>query len=206
MPTELLPDTSVWVHFLLRWFHFIFGILWIGHLYFFNFVNGNFQAKLDAATKKSVVPELMPRALFWFRWGAMITFLTGYAMIIYRYWIVSDAGWKGLMASSYGQWIALGGLFGTIMWFNVWFIIWPNQKKIIRAVAAGEKPDAGKVETARKASKLNTFLSIPLLFAMGAASHLPISNWVWWVGSVVVGFLIAQILFKTAPKVGTKVP
>ncbi|MFO1518261.1 MAG: urate hydroxylase PuuD [bacterium] len=199
-------DQTLVIHFALRWLHFIFGILWIGHLYFFNFVNGNFQAKLDAAVKQKVVPELMPRALWWFRWGAMLTFLTGYSMIIYRYWIATDGGMKALMASSYGQWISLGGLLGTIMWFNVWFIIWPNQKKIIRAVAAGEKPDAGKVELARKASKLNTFLSIPMLFGMGAASHLPISNWQWWVGAIVIGFLIAQTLFKLAPKVGTKVP
>ncbi|MBL7685790.1 MAG: urate hydroxylase PuuD [Deltaproteobacteria bacterium] len=198
-------DSSVVVHFIFRWLHFIFGVLWIGHLYFFNFVNGNFQAKLDAAVKQKVVPELMPRALFFFRWGAMITFLTGYAMIIYRYWIVSDGGMKALMSSSYGQWISLGGLLGTIMWFNVWFIIWPNQKKIIKAVGAGEKPDAAKVELARKASKLNTFLSMPMLFAMGAASHLPISNWMWWVGSIIAGFLIAQTLFKLAPKVSTNV-
>jgi uncharacterized membrane protein len=195
-------DTSTNVQFLFRWFHFIFGILWIGHLYFFNFVNGNFQAQLDAATKQKVVPELMPRALFWFRWGAMITLLTGYGILIWKYWIATTGGMSALMASSYGHWISLGALFGTIMWFNVWFIIWPAQKKIIAAVKAGEKPDAARVERARKASKLNTFLSIPLLFAMGAASHYPASNWVLIGGAVVVGFLIAQILFKVAPKVG----
>lgn len=201
-----MPDTSIIVHFVLRWLHFIFGILWIGHLYFFNFVNASFQAKLDGDTKKKVVPELMPRALWWFRWGAMITFLTGYAMIIYRYWIVTQGGWQAFMASSYGQWISLGGLFGTVMWFNVWFIIWPNQKKIIRAVAAGEKPDASLAETARKASKVNVFLSIPMLFGMGAASHLPISNWQFAAGAIIIGFLIAQALYKLAPKVGTKLP
>jgi uncharacterized membrane protein len=211
MTPDMFPPNAILIPFILRWFHFIFGIIWIGHLYFFNFVNGNFQAKLDAAVKSKVVPELMPRALWWFRWGAMFTFLTGYSIIIYKYWINTNGGMHALMSSSYGQWISLGGLLGTIMWFNVWFIIWPNQKKIIHAVATGEKPDAGKVEVARKASKLNTFLSIPMLFGMGAASHLQITNWdaskwYWIAGAILIGFLIAQTLFKLAPKVGTKVP
>ncbi len=203
----MFPDlNSVTLPFIFRWLHFIFGILWIGHLYFFNFVNGNFQATLDAATKQKVVPELMPRALFWFRWGAMITFLSGLAMLYWRFWVATDGGLSAMMSSSYGHWIAMGGLFGTIMWFNVWFIIWPNQKKIIRAIRSGEKPDAAKVELARKASKLNTFLSIPMLFAMGAASHLPIGEpknvGILAAGAIILGFIIAQTLFKLAPKVG----
>lgn len=203
----MLPDLhSITLPFLFRWFHFIFGILWIGHLYFFNFVNGNFQATLDAATKQKVVPELMPRALFWFRWGAMVTLLTGYLILIWRFWIATDGGFSALMSSSYGHWISLGALLGTVMWFNVWFIIWPNQKKIIRAVKAGEKPDAAKVELARKASKFNTFLSFPMLFAMGAASHLPVGDpkhvAIIAVIAILFGFFIAYRLFKIAPKVG----
>ncbi len=195
-------DTNIAAQFALRWLHFIFGILWIGHLYFFNFVNGNFQAKLDAATKQKVVPELMPRALWFFRWGAMFTLLTGLAILYVRFFIGDRGGFSAMMASSYGHWISMGAGLGIIMWFNVWFIIWPNQKKIIAAVKAGEKPDAAKVELARKASKFNTFLSIPMLFGMGAASHLPVSDWKLVVGAIVIGFAIAQLLYKIAPKVG----
>ncbi len=198
----MMMDSGILIQMIFRWLHFVFGILWIGHLYFFNFVNATFQSRLDAPTKQKVVPELMPRALWWFRWGAMVTFLTGYLMIYWRYWVSSDAGMTGFMASSYGQWISLGATFGTIMWFNVWFVIWPIQKGVIKAVAAGEKPDAAKVERARKASKLNTFLSIPLLFSMGAASHFPVSGWLWQVIVVALGFLIAQTFYKLAPKVG----
>lgn len=195
-------DANIGVQFALRWLHFIFGILWIGHLYFFNFVNGNFQAKLDAATKQKVVPELMPRALWFFRWGAMFTLLTGLGILYLKFFLPNAGGFSAMMASSYGHWISMGAGLGIIMWFNVWFIIWPNQKKIIAAVKAGEKPDAGKVEFARKASKLNTFLSVPMLFGMGAASHLPTNDWKFVIGAIVVGFLIAQILYKIAPKVG----
>lgn len=196
-------DTNIMVQFALRWLHFIFGILWIGHLYFFNFVNGNFQAKLDAATKQKVVPELMPRALWFFRWGAMITFLTGYAILYLKFFLPSGGGFSAMMASSYGHWISMGALLGTVMWFNVWFIIWPCQKKIIAAVRAGEKPDAGKVELARKTSKVNTFLSIPMLFGMGAASHLPTNDWRIAVGAVVIGFVVAQLLYMRAAKLDT---
>ncbi len=190
------------VEFLLRWFHFIFGILWIGHLYFFNFVNGNFQAALDATTKQKVVPELMPRALWFFRWGAMLTLLTGLGIIAWKHFLAGPEGFAILMQSSWGKWIGLGAVLGIIMWFNVWFIIWPAQKKIIAAVKAGEKPDAAVAERARKASKLNTFLSVPMLFGMGAASHFPFFNPVLVIGALIIGFLIAHLLYKIAPKVG----
>ncbi len=196
-------DTNISVQFALRWLHYIFGILWIGHLYFFNFVNGGFQAKLDAATKQKVVPELMPRALFWFRWGAMLTLLTGLGILYLKFFLPSGGGFSAMMASSYGHWISMGAGFGIIMWFNVWFIIWPIQKKTIAAVRAGEKPDAGKVELARKASKANTFLSIPMLFGMGAASHLPVNDWKVVVGAIVIGFVIAQALYMRAGKLDT---
>ncbi len=202
MPDFSSLDYKIIVEIFFRWFHFIFGILWIGHLYFFNFVNGPFQATLDADTKKKVVPELMPRALFWFRWGAMTTFITGYAIIIWKLQTVFGGDFKTMMASPWGQWISLGALLGTVMWFNVWFIIWPSQKKIIRAVQSGEKPDPAIVERARKTSKLNTFLSLPMLFAMGAATHFPYTGWFYQVAVVLLGFAIAQHLFKSAPKVG----
>lgn len=96
-------DANIGVQFALRWLHFIFGILWIGHLYFFNFVNGNFQAKLDAATKQKVVPELMPRALWFFRWGAMFTLLTGLGILYLKFFLPNAGGFSAMMASSYGH-------------------------------------------------------------------------------------------------------
>src|SRR5205814_1090 len=111
---------------------------WVGHLYFFNFVNVPLQGVLDDAAKKAVNPKLMPRALWWFRWGAMITFLAGLGLftMIYMYTPGQGFGPSSLFMSdgaltSRGIWILLGMGLGTIMWFNVWFVIWPTQKSIL---------------------------------------------------------------------------
>ena len=131
-----MPEISAsqYADILFRWFHVIFGVMWIGLLYFFNFVNANFAAALDADTKKKVVPELMPRALFFFRWAAMITFIAG-LILLYINYLMPGAG--ASMNSDRGTWIMVGAGFGTIMWFNVWFIIWPNQRKIINGLKTG---------------------------------------------------------------------
>ena len=204
MPEALSLDTATLVLFALRWLHFIFGITWIGLLYFFNFVNAPLGKVLDGPTKKIVVPQLMPRALWWFRWGAMITFLSGWSYIIGKLQL-NGTGLSGLFDSTWGQWIGLGALLGSIMWFNVWFIIWPNQKKIIGWVKAGQAPPemAAGVNLATKASRLNTYLSFPMLFCMGAASHLPAFNPALVLSAFVIGFtLVWHFLNKVAPKVG----
>src|SRR5690348_13118944 len=104
----------------LRWFHIFFGVIWIGTLYYFNFMQGPFFAEADAATKSTAIQKLVPRALWWFRWSAMGTFLTGVSML-------------GFMDSQYGHryWgtgpgvlILIGAAFATVMWANVWFVIW----------------------------------------------------------------------------------
>ena len=208
MPDVLSLDVHTIHLMILRWIHFIFGIIWIGHLYFFNFVNGPFGKTMDADTKKKVVPQLMPRALWWFRWGAMITFASGWLYIIWKIFIATNAGLTGtggLFTSTWGQWISIGALLGTIMWFNVWFIIWPAQKKIITWVKEGQSPPemAPLVAKAMKASRLNTYLSIPLLFCMGAASHFPSFNIVVVAIVAVISWVIAyHFLNKVAPKVG----
>jgi uncharacterized membrane protein len=193
--------------FLLRWIHYIAGITWIGHLYFFNFVNVPFAKTLDPGSKKLVVPQLMPRALWWFRWGAMITFLSGVLYIIWKIFIATNAGFTGaggLFTSTWGQWIAFGGLLGTIMWFNVWFIIWPAQKKIIGWVKAGQSPTEMPkiVRKAYLASRTNTYLSIPMLFGMGAASHFPSFSIVAMLIVAAFGGGIAWLLIQVSPKVG----
>ncbi|MDZ4224442.1 MAG: urate hydroxylase PuuD [bacterium] len=196
-------DNNLWVTFLARWIHFMVGITWIGMLYFFNLVNVHFAKLLDAETKKKVVPELMPRALFWFRWGAMLTLLSGLFILYWNYWVASSGGFSALFAGSYGFWITFGGVLGIIMWFIVWFIIWPAQKKIIRWVKNGEAPAemAGLAKRAAHVSKVNTYLSVPMLFGMGAASHFPVDK--HWMAVVVlaVGFLIVYVTLKASAKV-----
>jgi uncharacterized membrane protein len=125
-------------HLIIRWIHVWAGILWIGHLYFFNFVNIQLQGALDDAGKKAVNPKLMPRALWWFRWGAMITFIAGLILFTLNYMYVPGVGFgpSPLFSDESGLtqravWILLGMLFGTVMWFNVWFIIWPSQKAML---------------------------------------------------------------------------
>ncbi len=132
MPEASLDSTTL-ILFGLRWFHLIFGVMWIGLLYFFNFVNMPFVKTIDGPTKKLVVPQLAPRALWWFRWAAMVTFITGWCYIGARLHLngAKFFGENGLLTTTWGQWIGLGALLASIMWFNVWFIIWPNQKKLI---------------------------------------------------------------------------
>jgi uncharacterized membrane protein len=198
-------DLHTTVLFLLRWVHFIAGITWIGLLYFFNFVNAPLAKTYDADTKRKVVPELMPRALFFFRWGAMVTFLVGWIYLFWKLYVASDAGMRGeggLLTSTWGQWISIGAILGSVMWFNVWFIIWPAQKKIISAVKNGTAPDAKLVNNATLASRTNVYLSIPMLFCMAAASHLPVFNPVLVIAAAVVALALAHHMLKLAPNAG----
>lgn len=156
------------VELLLRWIHLVAGTTWIGLLYFFNLVNVNFMKSLDAATKGKVVPQLMPNALWWFRYGALITVLAGILLM----------GMNMPGESSWRISISLGGLLGIIMFLNVWLIIWPNQKRIIQMTAeaaAKQQPTppemAAMARRAYLASRTNFWLSFPMLFFMAAASH-----------------------------------
>ena len=162
-------DSGHW-QLIIRWVHILGGIIWIGNLYFFNWTNVHFEKILDAEMKKKVVPELRGRALYWFRWGAMITFLAG---LILLYLIYSNElmGRVPFGDNIRFHWILMGSLFGTIMWFNVWFVIWPRQKKILTAIRDGQAPEAAMVAMAGKASRLNTYLSYPMLAGMIVASH-----------------------------------
>lgn len=163
------------IMFVLRWLHFFFGIMWIGHLYYFNFTQGSFMAEADAATKSGVVTKLVPRALWWFRWGAMWTFATG---LVYLGLKGHQAGTFAIYSSSWGVSILIGAILGITMWFNVWFIIWPNQQIVIKSatqVASGGAalPEAAAAGAkALLASRTNTLFSIPMLFFMGGASHM----------------------------------
>lgn len=185
-------------------------MVWIGHLYFFNLVNIHVAKAYDAPSKKRILPELMPRALFWFRWGAMFTFLSGWLLILLhwnRFVVAYPEGGHGVTIA--GLWIFLGALLGSIMWFNVWFVIWPRQRQIIRGVRNDQPADPKLGAVAVKASKLNTFLSVPLLFTMAAATHFPQTFGTRWIVSAVIllglGFLIAWYAIKESGKVKTEV-
>ena len=160
--------------FLLRWGHFIFGIAWIGMLWFLNFAQGPFMNEVDAAVKTAINQKLAPRTLWYFRFGAMGTFLTGWLIILIRF-AQAGADASTLLNSNWGVTILTGALMGSIMWFNVWFIIWPRQKKILAAANGGPAVDPSVARRSFLASRTNTLLSIPLLFMMGAASHLNIA-------------------------------
>lgn len=167
---------------LLRYIHYFAGVVWIGMLYYFNFVQGEWFKELDADEKMKpsrgvAVRTLVPRALAWFRYGALGTFLSGVCLIGLR--VHTVGGMAEVFRSSWWAYIATGGAFGTVMFLNVWLIIWPKQKIVIasaKQVAAGGTaiPEAAAAGAkAGLASRHNTFFSIPLLFLMGAASHLP---------------------------------
>ncbi len=193
---------------ILRWVHFMAGIAWIGLLYYFNFVQGPFFAETDGATKQTAVRQLVPRALWWFRWSAAITFFVGVVMLWHRGHVASHY----IYLSSWGLWILIGSLLGTLMAFNVWFVIWPAQKVVIasaNSVASGGQPDpraAARAERALVASRTNVLFSIPMLFFMGAASHLPLAltetsdrRMIW---AIVGAILIALELNALKGKVG----
>jgi len=250
---------------LFRWLHILAGIIWIGMLYFFNFVNGPFAGTMDADTKKKVVPELMPRALWWFRIGAAWTWVTGLlllGLVFYHGGLLfdGDATWgppafvmialvfaapfiydalqkSGLgkdpkvfggicfvlvavVAFAMAKWahfsyrgvmIHMGGMFGTIMAFNVWMRIWPAQQVIIKGIK-GDGPAAPPelAPFAALRSRHNVYMSVPLIFAMinqhsvTAPTRLGIPgdySFVMFLIAVALGWHIVWHLYKRAPKI-----
>ncbi|TAK02043.1 MAG: hypothetical protein EPO39_13800 [Candidatus Manganitrophaceae bacterium] len=153
-----------------RWGHFLAGIMWIGLLYYFNFVQVPFLKTATPEAKADAFKNLVPRALFFFRWAAALTWLFGAAILGSR-GILGDA----FLLRGSAAVIGMGAWLGTIMLFNVWVIIWPNQQKVLGLVqaTAEEKPKAARM--AFLASRTNTMLSIPMLFFMAASSHAPAS-------------------------------
>jgi uncharacterized membrane protein len=162
--------------FILRWIHFLAGVTWIGILYYFNFVQTPFFAETEAPVRTGAIQKLVPRALWWFRWGAMFTFLAGIGIYLIR---MHEMGGGLFFSSPYGLTITVGGLIGTLMFLNVWLVIWPKQQIVIAStnqVASGGQALAEAAGAARRAaltSRTNTVFSVPMLFFMGAASHYP---------------------------------
>jgi len=153
---------------LARWFHIVAGVFWIGLLYYFNVAQT--PALADAAADKGgpggagITKYVAPRALFWFRWGAVATWLGGA-------WLLKDNFLNAFTFRSGFVVIGVGAWLGTIMLLNVWGVIWPNQKKILGIVPATDEQKAAARKTAGLASRVNFVLSIPMLMCMAGQSH-----------------------------------
>ena len=165
-----LMDASWWA-VVMRWLHIMSGVLWIGHLWFFNFVQTPTMPKIPDELKPAIPRFIAPAALFWFRWGAMATIITGLILAWLQGYLVNSIKLGIGAPNVHDTAIGFGMWIGAIMWFNVWFIIWPNQKKVLGIVTADAdtKKRAGRV--AGLASRTNTMLSIPMLYCMAGASH-----------------------------------
>ncbi|MCB1215070.1 MAG: urate hydroxylase PuuD [Deltaproteobacteria bacterium] len=243
---------------LFRWIHVVAGILWIGLLYFFNWVNSAFAPTMDGETKKKVVPELMPRTLYWFRWGAAWTWFSGVLLLMLVFyhgkisladqvngftagaWIMVAATFAGVFVydlimntlgksnikaavilsfvlvvvmiflyqyvggfSYRGTTIHVGALFGSCMAFNVWFRIWPAQKKVIPAIKNGEAPDAAAAALAGLRSKHNTYMSVPLVWAMLNTHSTWAASYNLYIlpAFIAFGWWVTYKLYKRAAKV-----
>ena len=162
-----------------RWIHFLSGVTWIGLLYYFNFVQVPAIAEANADQggpgPAAINKYVAPRALLWFRWAAVVTWVSGalYLMSAPQYGFVNAFTLGATMdvAAAQVQIIGVGAWLGTIMLFNVWVLIWPNQKKVLGIVSASDDEKNRARRTALLASRTNTMLSIPMLLFMGAAAH-----------------------------------
>ena len=169
---------------LFRWGHILFGVTWIGLLYYFNFVQPEYVKEAEDSAKADVMQKLAPRALWWLRWAALFTFLTGLVLI----WFIT--GRLNLA-------ITFGAIMGTIMMLNVWGIIWPNQKIVI-GLSSGDKAKAAP--KAGLASRTNTLFSLPMLYFMVASTHAtPATNGGLWSGEgdlavSMTGFIVGLVI------------
>jgi uncharacterized membrane protein len=155
------PPTGDLLNGLLQWLHVFFGITWIGLLYYFNFVQTPTMPTIPADLKPGVSKYIAPKALFYFRWGAALTVLTG-LLLAWSYGELVEA----LTLQPSARLIGIGMWLALIMAFNVWVIIWPNQKKVLGLVSADDAAKAKAASVAGMASRLNTLLSVPMLLCM----------------------------------------
>lgn len=160
------------VIFFIRWLHVLSGVMWIGLLWYFNFVQIPSMPKIPDEQKPAIGKVIAPEALFWFRWSALSTVVFGVLLAGMNGYLVD-----GLLLGMNGQvaghtMIGFGMWLGLIMAFNVWFVIWPNQQKALGMVAVEADAKAKAARTAMLFSRTNTMLSIPMLYAMVAAQNL----------------------------------
>ena len=155
-----------WSTFFMRWLHVLSGVMWIGLLWYFNFVQIPSMPKIPDEQKPAIGKVIAPEALFWFRWAALATIVTGLLLAWMNGYIVQALSLqKGVHAIGIGMWL------GLVMAFNVWFIIWPNQQKALGIVQVGPEDKAAAARKAMLTSRFNTMLSIPMLFCMVAQQN-----------------------------------
>ena len=160
-----MGEHGYWLFFM-RWLHIGSGVMWIGLLWYFNFVQTPSMPKIPDEQKPAISKVIAPTALFWFRWSALATVITGLAVAGMNGYLGSALMLApGARAIGIGMWLAL------VMAFNVWFIIWPNQKKALGIVTVEAAEKAAAAKLAGMTSRFNTMLSIPMLYCMAAQSH-----------------------------------
>ena len=166
-------EGSAFAKYFFRWLHVLSGVMWVGLLYYFNFVQIPNMPNIPDDQKPAIGKVIAPAALYWFRHGAMATIVTGLILAALNGYIVEAISLGLVEGSDPGhRMIGIGMWLGTIMWFNVWFVIWPNQQKALGLVEADDETKAAAARTAMLFSRTNTMLSIPMLFAMVAAQNL----------------------------------
>ncbi|MCZ6830368.1 MAG: urate hydroxylase PuuD [Gammaproteobacteria bacterium] len=183
------------IEFIFRWAHVLFGITWIGFLYYFNFVQTEYFKEAEADAKADAIKKLAPRALWWFRWGAMFTFITG-LYLLYAIGAHNDLTGQPLI------WV--GALAGILMFLNVWLIIWPKQQ-VVLGLKEGDGP--ASAAKAGLASRTNTLFSGPMLFGMLGSKHLyiDVSPAAIYVALAIIVALEVNALFgKTGPMTSVK--
>ncbi|SRR5579875_669864 len=194
---------------LLRWLHFLFGITWIGLLYYMNFVQTPFFGEIDPPIRAIGQQKLLSRAMWWFRWGAMGTVIFGLAYLLIKW---AQIGFAPFLLTPYAVAILTGGTLGLFMWGNVWFVIWPKQKIVIASAASvvgGGQPNPAAAPSGRRAaiaSRTNVMFSIPMLFFMGAASHYNMTTQPAWSNIIawIIVSLIIIIVLEINALVGTQ--
>ena len=159
--------------FFFRWLHVLSGVMWIGLLWYFNFVQIPNMPNIPDDQKPAIGKVIAPAALWWFRWAAMATIVTGLIVATMNDYIMHAISLGTLDGSTTGhRMIGIGMWLGVIMWFNVWFVIWPNQQKALGMVEVDAETKAASARTAMLFSRTNTLLSIPMLFAMVSAQNI----------------------------------
>ncbi len=164
----------MYMTFIVRWLHVVSGVMWIGLLWYFNFVQIPNMPNIPDDQKPAIGKVIAPAALFWFRWGAMGTIVFGLILAMLNGYLVEAltlGATDGFDVPKYTA-IGIGMWFGIIMWFNVWFVIWPNQKKALGIVEVDADAKAAAARTAMLFSRTNTLLSFPMLYAMVSAQNI----------------------------------
>lgn len=160
-----------WWSFLFRWLHVLSGIMWVGLLYYLNFVQIPNLPKIPDEHRPAVAKVIMPAVLFWFRWAAMATIATGIVVAWLNGYLVEALSLGIGRASTQWTTIGVGMWLGILMWFNVWFVIWPSQKRVLGMVEATAEQKQRAARIALHVSRVNTALTLPMLFCMVAAQN-----------------------------------